>query len=357
MMFGNLKYILYIASVSGAVLAALVFFMIWRRRILKRIAGAAPANLLRLSVPRRRLGSCCLICSVLLFALVLLRPQWGERTRKVSNEGSDVLVALDVSRSMLAADVGASRLERSKNAVRWLADSLKGDRIGLIVFAGDAFLLCPLTADVEAFMVFLDSANTDSVSVQGTDIGAVLNEALRVFQKKRLTEKILLLISDGEDHEDNISGALDKLKQAGVRVYCAGIGKDNGDFIPSTGFGGENYMRDEKGSLVRTAQSSEILEKLALETDGSYFDISNNFSGLQKVMSVISSAHKNSFGSRMINEPVERFAVFTLPLIVLLTLELLLSEGSISRTAASNPFVKSVNVFKRVFRRRGKNSE
>ena len=352
MTFGNMQYILYIGAAALAVFAAFVFYLIWRQNSIKNIPSAVLKNLMHLSGFRRSIGTACILISILLFAIVLLRPQWGERTRNVQNEGSDVLIALDVSRSMLASDVTPNRLERAKNAIRWIADSLKGDRIGLIVFAGDAFLLCPLTSDIEAFMVFLDSADTNSIAVQGTDIGAVLNEALRVFQKKRLTEKLLVLISDGEDHEGNVSSAVEKLEDAGVTIYCAGIGREDGGFIPlSTGSEEKNYMQDNKGEPVRTLKKTAILEKISSETGGSTFDISDGFSGLKKVLDVIRSAQNNSHENRTITEPIERFAFFALPLVFLLGLELMLPEIPLAGKTASNSH--TMNAVRNIFRRDG----
>ena len=333
MMLGNWKYAIYIGLVTLAVILSFAFYHFWKRRMLAIITGNRSSPVMLQTSPKRAaVKTVCIFISILLFAIVMLRPQWGQRMREVQNEGSDVLVALDVSRSMLARDVGTSRLERAKDAIRWIAGSLRGDRIGLIVFAGDSFLLCPLTSDIGAFMMFLDSAGPDSVQLQGTDIGAMFSEAYRVFQKKRLTSKMLVLITDGEDHQGAAIPAMEKFKELGVSVYAMGIGRDRGGFIPADGNGGEVYLRDADGKLIRTASDSSLLKKLAGATGGAYMDISDSFSDMHFILEVIDDQQKNRYESRVVKEPVERFAPFAALLLVLLSIELMLPERPFRRT-------------------------
>jgi Ca-activated chloride channel family protein len=316
-----MEYAAYIAALSSLVFAALVFYLYLKGRAAKNISA-----MLRMYPWKRRIKTGCLLLALPLFALAALGPTRGERSREVENEGADVLIALDVSRSMNAGDVAATRLERAKNAARWIADSLDGGRIGLIVFAGEAFLFCPMTADRGAFLMFLDAAGTDSVNLQGTDIGAVFNEAHRVFKKKPQNSKILVLITDGEDHEGTAFSAVEKFKELGVSVYCAGLGEDEGAFIAGA-----------DGNPVKTAKNASFLKKLAGAAGGSYFDISESFSGLRAVISAIDSHKKNHYGSRVLKEPIEYFAPFILPLIFLLALELLLPEIAMTSNAALPP--------------------
>lgn len=322
MSFGNIHYAAYILIAAVAVALSFAFYVFWRRRKISLFAK-------RLVVfsPRRRLVKIiCIFASVALFAFVALLPRWGEKSREVLSEGSDVLIALDVSRSMLARDVGTSRLDRAKTAIRWIAQSLKGDRIGLIVFAGDAFLLCPLTSDTGAFMMFLDSAGTDSIRFQGTNLGAVFNEAVRVFRKKNLSSKVFVLVTDGEDHEGAVNEAVSEFKELGVSVYTAGIGSEAGGFVPVSNEHGEVYQKDRAGKPVRTTKNASLLKQLAGYSGGAYFDISENLSGLRFVLDIIEDQQKNSYGSRIVKEPIERFAPFAVMLLALLILELMLPE-------------------------------
>ncbi len=323
--FGNYSYIVYIASAAFVILAVFLMYVYWRRRVLRSM----PARGLLVAGPswRRKLKTALIAVSVILFALTVLRPQWGERMREVSVEGTDVLIALDISRSMLSEDVEPSRLERAKEAVRWIAGSLKGGRIGLIVFAGDAFMLCPMTTDIGAFLMFLDSAGPQSVALQGTDFSRMFQEAYRVFETKRLTTKMLVLITDGEDNEGSARDAAEKFRELGVAVYSCGIGRDDGGFIPAgEDQGGEVYRRDGSGSLIRTELNEGLLKQLSGLTRGSYINISDSLSGLRFILSVIENQESSEFGSRMVREPIDRFVPFAVALLVLLSAELMLTE-------------------------------
>src|SRR4030042_5545351 len=184
--FGNYTYMIYLLSVSAVALALFLFYLMWRRRAVSLLSrGVARDYLIRGSETIVLIKQIMVILSIFLFALVMLRPQWGEQVREVHNEGTDVLIALDVSPSMLAQDVKPNRLARARDAVRWIAESLKGDRIGLILFSGDAFLQCPLTNDYGAFMMFLDAASPDWISLKGTDIGMALRQGYPRLRNKR----------------------------------------------------------------------------------------------------------------------------------------------------------------------------
>jgi Ca-activated chloride channel family protein len=329
MMPGNPEYVIYIVLAVLLALSSFLFYLWWKARMVRLAAGNSRGQgLFRFSPRRVLIKNICLFMAIILSGIVMLRPQWGERVRSVESEGSDVLVALDVSRSMLARDVGTSRLERAKDAVRWIAGSLRGGRIGLIVFAGDAFLLCPLTSDMGAFMMFLDSAGPDSVRLQGTDMGAMFDEVFRVFVKKRLTSKMLVLITDGEDNEGSALKALERSRELGVSVYAAGVGRDRGDYIPAdeNDRQGDAYLRDRKGKLIRTASDQALLKKLAGSTGGAWFDISDSLSGLRTVLGALEEQQKTSYGPRMVREPVERFAPFAAMLALILAFELMLPE-------------------------------
>ncbi len=265
--------------------------------------------------------------SLALFAFTALRPQWGELMRDVKNEGSDVLIMLDVSRSMLAKDVTPDRLQRSKDAIKWIAGSLKGDRIGLILFAGDAFLQCPLTNDIGAFMMFLDSASPDSVRLQGTDFGRAFNEAYRVFRKKRITSRILIIVTDGEDNEGSAMQAVSMFRELDVSVYTVGIGTESGDSVPdSSQDSGNTYMKDASGKIVSSRKNTGLLKKLAGATGGHYIDITDSLSGLKFILEIISDQQRNDYGNRIIKERMERYQIFAGVLIFLLALEIMLPQ-------------------------------
>ncbi|OHD71378.1 MAG: hypothetical protein A2W19_10255 [Spirochaetes bacterium RBG_16_49_21] len=328
---GNYKYLLYIVGVSSLTLILFFWYLVWKERVITRLGqGIEWEHLIKGSKAAARIKQALVILSIIIFGIVMLRPQWGEQVRQVTSEGSDLLIALDVSPSMLAQDVKPNRLMRAKDAVRWIVESLKGDRIGLILFSGDVFLQCPLTNDYAAFMMFLDSASPDSIYLKGTDIGMALREAYRVFKNKRLTSRILVLITDGEDHEGSAEEAAGLLKDMDVAIYAIGIGSTSGEVIPMLKPGvradADNYIRDNNGKLVKTYQDTSFLKKISGYTGGNYIDISNSFSGLHFILEIISDQQKNKYGSRIIKEPREQFQIFTFILLAFLSTELMLQE-------------------------------
>ena len=328
--FGNITYIIYIGIATAIVLILYILYLFWKRQVLSQFYGTESgwSNLIKGSSRISQIRSVIIGVAIVLAGFILLRPQWGERIREVRNEGSDVLIALDVSRSMLAQDVQPSRLGRAKAAVKWIAESLQGDRIGLIVFAGDAFLQCPLTNDIGAFMMFLDGADPDAINTQGTDIGRVLQEATRVFEKKRLTSKMLVLITDGEDHEGHSEKYMEKFRDLDVAVYTIGVGRDSGEIIPLSedDGSGDTYLRDNSDKLVRSHRNEGLLKNLATYTRGSYIDISENLSGLSFILEIIEDQQRNEYGSRIIREPKEQYQYFVILLVILLSFEILLAE-------------------------------
>jgi Ca-activated chloride channel family protein len=326
MSFANYKYLFYFLPMFLGALLFFVFYMWWRRHaIFITFKGRVPQYLQqgRLLIWREVI---LLICLVLFFILVL-RPQWGERMKEVRNEGTDLLIALDVSRSMLANDVKPSRMKRAKDSIQLLVESLAGDRLGLILFAGDSFMQCPFTSDKSAFLMFLDSVDTSSVALQGTNLSAALRNAEEVFAKKNMNSKILLLITDGEDHEGNIDEIVNKLKENGVIVYTAGIGDEKGSLIPldSDDASGDLYLR-ENGELVRAKVDVALLKKIASKTGGEYIDLTNDMSGITRMGRVLSSEAKNQFGSKLIKERKEQYQWLAFLLVVLLLLEMFLVE-------------------------------
>jgi Ca-activated chloride channel family protein len=338
--FANSHYMIPI--VSGAVFLVLVYmtYILWKGHILGTLSsrGANPEKLLRGSVLARRVKPVLVILAIVLFALTLLRPQWGERSREVASEGTDVLVLLDVSRSMLARDVEPSRLERSKSAVRWIARSLKGDRIGMILFAGDAFLQCPLTRDIGAFMMFLDAAGPDALSRQGTDIGRALDRAQKVFQKKRMTSRMLVLITDGEDHEGALMEQARRFREMDVSIYTVGVGRTGGSGIPASDAPEDTdlFVKDKTGRSVRTRKNESLLKKIAAVTRGSYLDITRDLSDLKFLLEIIEDQQTREYDSRIVKEPKERFYIPAILLVLVLVAEAALPERPLPGKVAGN---------------------
>ncbi|MBN1501675.1 MAG: VWA domain-containing protein [Spirochaetes bacterium] len=320
MKFGALDNIIYIIPSASAAIVLLGFYGWWRRYSIKRIFQGRVPDYLRSSAWIIFLREFFIIISILLFVVVLLKPQWGTITRPVTKEGSDLLVLLDVSRSMDSEDVAPSRLIRAKNALKLLSASLEGDRAGLIVFAGEPFLMTPFTSDIGAFHMFLDSVSSSTLALQGTDIGGALKKASEIFEKKKLTNRIVLLITDGEDHENRVDEVMKVLKNQDVKVFTASLGTDSPSVIPQSD-GTDIYVKDINGETVKTRVNTSLLRKIASETGGRYLNLNQGFDDLKFIKSELKNNKTKSSDTRMITEPKEKFRIFALFLLFFLILE------------------------------------
>ncbi|HDP79481.1 MAG TPA: VWA domain-containing protein [Spirochaetes bacterium] len=331
MSFGNYSSMLYILLPGAFVLVLYAAYLFHSKAVIRKISppGGPAAPLARGSAMVSRLKNALVVLSVALFSFVLLRPQWGELVREERNEGTDLLVAMDVSYSMIARDAGASRLEKAKDAVRLTVGSMKGGRAGLILFSGEAFLQCPLTADVGAFMMFLDAAGTDSIRLKGTSISSALEAAQRVYTRRRMNSRVLVLITDGEDHEGAVMAAARKLSKLDVRVYTLGVGSVSGAELPVPGDGADTgeYYRDTAGKIITSCKNQALLEKIARETGGRYGDITAGLGDVYRVIEALGAGEKNIYGSRIVRERKERYQLFGLVLALLLMLEMALPAG------------------------------
>jgi Ca-activated chloride channel family protein len=325
MRFGALENVIYIVPVAVLSIVLLLFYAWWRRYSINKIFNNRVPQYLKSGKLRIFFREILLLLSIILIVISLLRPQWGTRSRPITKQGSDLLVILDISRSMNSEDVSPSRLERAKNALKFISTSLEGDRIGLVVFAGESFLMCPFTSDIGAFHMFLDSINTETISLQGTDIGGALDKAVLVFRKKKMTNRLALLITDGEDHENKVMAAVKTLKDNDVRIFTAGLGKSSGVPIPlKSNQSDDLYKRDTENKLVKSRLNKSLLARIAKETSGKYIDINNGYSSLKILKDELEKHKVDKSETRIIKEPIERYQVFIVLLIVFLTLEMFL---------------------------------
>jgi Ca-activated chloride channel family protein len=321
-------------------------YLFWKYTALKRLIPNASVRMRMVAQYRTfsHIKHAIIIIAIALFAIAVLRPRWGDEMREASSEGVDVLVALDVSTSMLARDISPSRLDRAKDAVRILAGTLEGDRIGLVLFAGEAFLQCPLTADIEAFHMFLHAASPASVRIPGTDIGAALDIAYRVFNRRWMTSRNFILITDGEDHEGKVNAAIEKFKELDVTVHTLGIGREGGDVIPLAADDptGDVYQKDTKGNIVRTKRNDDLLRRLAEATGEVYYDINDSFAGVYRIIDRIAAQQRSRDGTQLVKQKKERYAIFALMLTIMLMMELLLPEKNMREGKRSGYSISSL---------------
>jgi len=272
------------------------------------------------------------------FIAGLASPQFGSKLKKVKRQGVEILIALDVSNSMNAEDIKPNRLERAKRAIDRLISKLKDDKIGLVVFAGDAYMQLPITTDYNSAQLFLSAINTEMIPKQGTAIGAAISMAERSFTPNPSTSKAIILITDGENHEDDAVKAAENAHKNGIVVHAIGMGLPQGAPIPS-GDGQGEYKRDKDGNVVITRLDEVTLQKIAAAGGGVYLRANTAQVGLDELFDEINKMQKTEMEARTFSEYEEQFQYFFAAGLLMLLLEFLLLERK-------NKYLKNIRIFK-----------
>jgi Ca-activated chloride channel family protein len=296
-------------------LPAIVSFLVWsgrqRGRAAERLAEPTLIERLSLGVSRSRdrWKASLLLVGVFFLVLAIARPQWGQGTDEVVAKGVDVFLVLDTSFSMDATDVAPSRMERARYIASALIDRLQGNRIGLIVFSGSAFIQCPLTLDYGAAKIFLDTVGTGVVPEPGTDILQALERASRGFVARDSKFRVVVLLTDGEETEGSALGVAKKAREEGIVIHTIGVGTPGGEPIPVRNENGDvtDYIRDESGQPVLSRLGEETLSKIALETGGKYFRISEQDQEIDEIASLVAGMEGEELESQLFRRFQERF--------------------------------------------------
>ena len=258
----------------------------------------------------------------LFFVIGLARPQIGAKLQERETKGAEIMICLDVSNSMLAKDYSPNRLERAKLAISRITDKLQDDRIGLIIFAGTSFVQLPITNDYVSAKMFLGSITTESVPVQGTAIGDAILTAARGFSAQSEKSRAIIVITDGENHEDDPVEAAKQAAELGIKVYTIGVGSLRGEPIPLDG----DLMKDKDGNIVVTRLDEGTLQKIADVGGGAYVHAGNEEFGLNPIISDLRRMEEEHFKSMVFEEYDEQYMYFFAVALVLLVIELLIGE-------------------------------
>ncbi len=294
---------------------------------------------------RNRLKFYILLVSFGLVIVALSGPRVGSKLKEIEKTGREIIIALDVSNSMLAQDIEPNRLIRAKQAVSRLLDGLEEDKIGLIVFAGDAYTQIPLTNDYSAAKMFLESISTDMISKQGTDLGAAINLALKSFSpvmtdaegRISASSRAIILITDGENHEPGAFEAAEKAKEHGVVVHTIGIGDPAGVPIPIT-FGSRDYKKDREGNIVVSKLDEKTLRRLAEITGGYYVHSGTGITGLFRLMEKLNELDKKEYKANVFAEYDEKFQYFTGFALFFILIEFFIMDKK-------NPWLQKIKIF------------
>jgi Ca-activated chloride channel family protein len=301
----------YIFLVLPALVFLFIFNRITRNKNLKRFGDL---ELLEQMMPSISSGRPVIKFSIWLLAIICLitalaQPQFGSKLTLTKRKGVELIIALDVSNSMKAQDIKPNRLERAKRAIAKLTDRLKNDKIGLIVFAGQAYVQLPITSDYSSAKLFLETITTDAVPVQGTAIGAAIEMGIKSFSPSFQGSKAIIVITDGENHEDDAVGAAKKAREKGIVVHTIGMGLPQGAPIPLTE-GGSDFLKDNSGSIVVTKLDEAMLTRIAEAGEGSYIRANNAEVGLNNLFNEIEKMQKTEMESREYSEYNDQFPVF-----------------------------------------------
>lgn len=305
----------YLLNWIWAVIPLAIFLMRSFKRRQKLLKEFAKEPLLKELVsysPKRQMVKYLLLCFVFIFSILALsRPQWGFQWQEMKREGLDILVAIDTSKSMFTRDVKPNRLERTKLAVEDLLKKLRGDRIGLIAFAGEAFLLCPLTTDYSGFALSLHDVNTDTVPRGGTNIAQAIEESLRGFETPSGQSLVLIIVTDGENLEGDPLSLAKKAKEKGIRIFTVGIGTREGELIQFENERGEKeFLKDAQGNFIKSRLNEELLKEIALTSGGIYIRSSGAQLGMDLIYEKeLSKLGKKEFEAKMTKKYHERFQI------------------------------------------------
>jgi Ca-activated chloride channel family protein len=323
--------------------ALMVFFWYARRQRRKALALFGQKDILAVLMPNVSASRPVLKFIVLMFALAsiiigLARPQFGSKLKTEKRKGIELIIALDVSNSMMAEDIQPNRLERSKRAISQLVDKLSDDKIGMIVFAGDAYTQLPITADYVSAKLFLNAISPQMVPTQGTAIGAAINLGLKSFNPQFNGSKAMIIITDGENHEDDAVGAATEAAKQGVTIYTIGMGSPQGGPIPDYSGGMKGYRKDRQGNTIVTKLDEGMLQKIAEAGKGAYIRANNAQVGLNSLFSEVNKMEKSELETQIYADYADQFQYFIGLGLFLILLDFMILERK-------NKYLKNFKLF------------
>lgn len=292
----------------------IAFYVVTVRRKKKAMAEFGNPELLKPLMPllsfRRGAWKFVLLLFALLFVILgVAGPQFGSKLQQVKKQGVELIIALDVSNSMLAQDIKPSRLEKAKMAISRMVEKLSNDKVGLIVFAGDAYVQLPITTDYSSAKLFLSGINTDIVPVQGTAIGTAIDLAARSFTPETETSKAIIVITDGENHQDDAIAAAKAARDKGITIHTIGMGLEQGAPIPEKGNPGQ-FRKDARGNVVISKLDETTLREVAKAGEGLYVRASNTDVGLNQLLDEVNRMDKSLLEERVYSDYAEKYQYF-----------------------------------------------
>lgn len=321
----------FIILLGVVALGVFIFWALARKKKLINLFGDLPLifkNAPYISFARQRTKVVILLVALMLLSVVLVRLQFGTHLELLKREGLDIVVAVDVSNSMLAQDMNPNRLQKAKQEIQGIIDRLKGDRIAIVAFAGQAFIQCPLTLDYSAARFLLNAIDNTSVSVQGTSLTSAIEMATKAFNQKEKKHKVMLLLTDGEDHKGGVEPMADEARKQGIKIYTVGIGNPAGEPIPILDREGNKvgFKKDGSGEVIISKLDEVTLQKISLNTGGKYYHATAGEIELDRIFDEISKLEKKELEGTLVTRYDDRFQLPLLLVILLVVGEFFITE-------------------------------
>ena len=321
------QYPMLLHGLWGSILLIVFFAILMRHKenLLKRFGHLDMLKKMMPGYSRKRViwKAVLFIFAYILLIIAMADPQIGQTVEEVKREGVDIIVALDVSMSMMAEDISPNRLEKAKYEVSKLIDLLEGDRIGLVAFAGMAHVQCPLTLDYSAAKLFLRLMDINLIPQPGTAIGDAIREAVKAFNQKERKHKVLILITDGEDHESKPIEAADEAAAEGIKIFTIGLGSPQGVPIPLYDRYGNpaGFKKDREGNVITTKLDMTTLQTIAFNTGGEYYISSAGETELKKIYEKVNEMEKKELTSKQFSQYEDRYQIFIILALFILIIE------------------------------------
>ncbi|MBN1219823.1 MAG: VWA domain-containing protein [Anaerolineae bacterium] len=330
---------IYLTYFIPLIILAILLVILARRKAAMMNRLGAPELMARLSATvnhsGRRWRMALWFVALIFVIMALARPRWGSQVEYIERQGVEIMVALDVSESMLAEDLKPNRLERAKLEISELMDRLEGNEIGLVLFSGVAFVQFPLTSDFTTARMFLEAAQPGIISRFGTALAEAIRIAMTGFNEERATQKVIILLTDGEDHEGDVMAAAEEAAEQGMLIYTIGFGSPNGEPIPI--YGGQDeligYKKDRQGEVVLTKLDETTLQQIALTTNGRYYRAAADGREVGFLAGAISNLQTTELEGRFETHRVERFQWFVAVAIVALVIGELIPDRRRGRSS------------------------
>ena len=339
--FGNTEYLYLLFLVP----VLLLIFRLGRGLTRRRLKQFGDPDILRdlmpdLSYSRPIVKFLLYVTALVFLILAVARPQFGTKLQEVKRKGIEIVIALDVSNSMLAQDIQPNRLEKAKQSISKLVERLVNDRIGLIVFAGQAYTQIPITNDYASAKMFLSSISTGIVPVQGTAIGSAIQLAIKSFTQQEDMSRVLIIITDGENHEDDAIAIAGEAASNGIKIYTIGVGLDKGSPLPlSSGSGQQDFLKDKDGNVVISKLNEQMLQQIAAEGGGKYIRANNTRLGLNALFEDINQLEKKEIEAKVYSEYQDMFQYPAALALLLIIIEYLILDRK-------NRRLKHIRLFK-----------